>query len=76
MKSTYIHFVQNIFGLLEEKGKTDDTLGSLMSVILSNYADAKARKDYATVDSIRAQVKREGLVIKDSKTGISWDYEE
>ncbi|MFM2285225.1 MAG: hypothetical protein RLZZ543_722 [Bacteroidota bacterium] len=76
MKSTYIHFVENIFGLLEEKGKTDDTLGSLMSVILSNYADAKARKDYATVDDIRAQVKREGLVIKDSKTGISWDYEE
>jgi cysteinyl-tRNA synthetase len=76
MKSTYIHFVENIFGLLEEKGKSDDTLGTLMNVILGDYVDAKSRKDYATVDRIRAQVKLEGLVIKDSKTGISWDYEE
>jgi cysteinyl-tRNA synthetase len=76
MKSTYVHFVENIFGLLEEKGKTGDALNNLMGVIIEDYSDAKSRKDYPTVDRIRAQIKSEGLVIKDSKTGISWDYEE
>jgi cysteinyl-tRNA synthetase len=76
MKSTYVHFVENIFGLLEEKGKTGDALNNLMGVIIEDYSDAKSRKDYSTVDRIRAQIKSEGLVIKDSKTGISWDYEE
>jgi cysteinyl-tRNA synthetase len=76
MKATYTHFVEEIFGLLEEKGKTTDTLNNLMDVILGDYTDAKLRKDYTAVDRIRAQVKTEGLVIKDSKTGISWDYEE
>jgi cysteinyl-tRNA synthetase len=51
-------------------------MNTLMSVILADYSDAKSRKDYATVDRIRAQVKTEGIVIKDSKTGVSWDYEE
>jgi cysteinyl-tRNA synthetase len=47
-----------------------------MGVIIEDYSDAKSRKDYSTVDRIRAQIKSEGLIIKDSKTGISWDYEE
>jgi cysteinyl-tRNA synthetase len=76
MKQTYQTFVTDIFGLLEEKGKSPALLDHLMTVILDSYADAKLRKDYARVDQIRLQVKEEGIVIKDSKTGISWDYEE
>jgi len=76
LRSTYRLFVTDIFGLVEEKGKTEELMNTLMSVILADYSDAKSRKDYATVDRIRAQVKTEGIVIKDSKTGVSWDYEE
>jgi cysteinyl-tRNA synthetase len=76
LRSTYNLFVTDIFGLIEEKGKTNELMNTLMSVILADYSDAKSRKDYATVDRIRAQVKTEGIVIKDSKTGVSWDYEE
>jgi cysteinyl-tRNA synthetase len=76
MKQTYQTFVTDIFGLLEEKGKSPAMLDHLMNVILDGYADAKLRKDYARIDQIRLQVKEEGIVIKDSKTGISWDYEE
>jgi len=72
----YRLFVTDIFGLREEKGKTGDLLNTFMNIILEDYQDAKTRKDYATVDRIRAQVKKEGVVIKDAKTGISWDYEE
>jgi cysteinyl-tRNA synthetase len=76
LKSTYITFVEEIFGLLEEKGKTTGTLDLLMDTILETYKNAKERKDYALVDAIRAKIKAEGIVIKDAKTGISWDYEE
>jgi cysteinyl-tRNA synthetase len=47
-----------------------------MDTILETYKNAKERKDYALVDAIRAKIKSEGIVIKDAKTGISWDYEE
>ncbi len=76
LKTTYITFVEEIFGLLEEKGKTADTLDFLMDAILESYKNAKERKDYPLVDQIRAQIKSEGIVIKDSKTGVTWDYEE
>lgn len=76
LTSTYNLFVTDIFGLLEEPGKPADLLKNLMSVILKDYQSAKERKDYDTVDRIRAQVKLQGIVIKDAKTGISWDYEE
>jgi cysteinyl-tRNA synthetase len=47
-----------------------------METILDSYTDAKSRKDYAMVDRLRAKVKQEGILIKDSKTGVHWDYEE
>jgi cysteinyl-tRNA synthetase len=76
LRSTYELFVVDILGLKEEPGKTGDLMNNLMEVILNDYNEAKTRKDYSTVDRIRAQVKKEGIIIKDSKTGISWDYEE
>jgi cysteinyl-tRNA synthetase len=72
----YRLFVEDIFGLVEEKGKSGDPVNTLMEIIMADYREAKERKDYATVDRIRAQVKKEGIVIKDAKTGITWDYEE
>jgi len=76
LRYTYTLFVEELFGLIEEKGRTVELLDNLMETILESYRDAKERKDYSAVDSIRAHVKRQGILIKDSKTGISWDYEE
>jgi len=76
MKETYEVFVLDIFGLIEEKGRTGELLDNLMETLLDAYKDAKERKDYALVDLIRAKVKKEGILIKDSKTGVHWDYEE
>jgi cysteinyl-tRNA synthetase len=76
MRQTYEVFVKDIFGLIEEKGKSVLLLDHLMETILDAYQEAKARKDYHLVDRIRAQVKREGILIKDAKNGIHWDYEE
>ena len=76
LAETYRVFVEDIFGLIEEKGKSHEMLEHLLTAILISYSNAKERKDYALVDQIRAQIKSEGLVIKDSKTSVTWDYEE
>ena len=76
LKSTYRIFVEDVFGLVEEKYKSENTLNHIMDTLLESYSEAKNRKDYALVDKIRAGIKMEGIVIKDGKNGISWDYEE
>jgi cysteinyl-tRNA synthetase len=73
MKSTYISFVEDILGLVEENNTDFD---HIIEVLLTLYKKAKDEKDYLTVDMIRAEVKKEGIVINDSKKGVSWTYEE
>jgi len=73
VKETYRVLVLDILGLQEES--TADT-GQLFGVLLRFYKEAKEAKDYARVDEIRAEFKKQGIVIKDMKTGVDWAYEE
>jgi len=73
MKTTFISFIEDILGLMEEKAS--DTSG-LITSMLDLYHDAKTAKEYDKVDRIRSFFKSQGLVIKDMKTGIDWAYEE
>jgi cysteinyl-tRNA synthetase len=76
LKKHYILFVEEIFGIDEMAFSKEVDIDSMMNIIIKNYSEAKARKEYAQVDEIRAAVKNLGIVIKDSKTSIIWDYEE
>jgi cysteinyl-tRNA synthetase len=40
------------------------------------YKEAKFKKDFERVDKIRAALKINGIIVKDMKLGISWEYEE
>lgn len=73
LQKTYIDVVENILGLVEEKVNDAD---GFINGLIELYTHAKAHKDYATVDKIRAYFKAEGLLIKDAKHGIDWQYEE
>ncbi len=73
MQKTYIDVVENILGLVEEKITDSD---GFIHNLLELYSEAKAQKDYPKVDKIRAYFKAEGLLIKDSKTTVDWQYEE
>ncbi|TAH27748.1 MAG: cysteine--tRNA ligase [Cytophagales bacterium] len=73
LQKTYIDIVENILGLVEEK--TTNSSG-FINGLLELYSDAKNQKDYAKVDKIRSYFKSEGLLIKDSKTLVDWQYEE
>lgn len=64
--------VLEVLGLKDEKPADAD---ALLEVVLDFYKKAKAEKDYAQVDAIRAALKKQNLVLKDSKTGVDWSYE-
>ena len=78
-KATFNFILQNfrtlvldVLGLKDEKPADAD---ALLEVVLDFYKKAKAEKDYAQVDAIRAALKKQNLVLKDSKTGVDWSYE-
>ena len=76
LRTTYITFVEDIFGLKEEKNLNPHLVDNLLDLLLAMYANAKKTKDYTTVDLIRARAKKEGFVIKDTKEEVEWGYEE
>jgi cysteinyl-tRNA synthetase len=76
LKNTYILFVEEILGLKEEKYTNPNILDEVLHTLLQTYSEAKNKKEYATVDLIRKEVKKQGIIIKDTKEGVEWGYEE
>jgi cysteinyl-tRNA synthetase len=59
----------------ESSERGDELLGvvdSLVSLVLEQRQAARARKDYATADSIRDELAQSGLVIEDTPSGPRW----
>ncbi|MCV9388592.1 cysteine--tRNA ligase [Reichenbachiella ulvae] len=73
MKETYESFVLDVLGLKEE---TNVDVDELMDIVIKEYAEAKADKNYDKVDALRSSLKEQGIMLKDMKTGIDWAYEE
>ena len=73
MKTTFIEVVENVLGLVDEPPQIHE---KALSVILKNYQEAKAAKDYDKVDAIRADFKEMGIAVKDMRDRIEWAYEE
>ena len=71
--ATYRTFVQDILGLREESKANAE---ELLHLTLGFYTEAKATKAYDKVDEIRAALKGQGIVIKDTKAGVEWAYSE
>jgi cysteinyl-tRNA synthetase len=57
-------------------GRSDERLStavsSLVSALLEQRAEARARKDFATADAIRDQLKAAGIEIEDPPQGPKW----
>ena len=71
--ATYRAFVQDVLGLREETAVDPE---QLIALTLGFYSEAKADKAYDKVDVIRAALKTQGIVIKDTKAGVEWAYSE
>jgi cysteinyl-tRNA synthetase len=70
---TYRMFVQDVLGLQDEPRANVE---ELLALTLGFYSEAKADKAYDKVDVIRAALKNQGIVIKDTKAGVEWAYSE
>jgi cysteinyl-tRNA synthetase len=71
--AAYRTVVTDILGLQDEPRANAE---QLLALTLSFYAEAKADKAYDKVDLIRAALKGQGIVIKDTKAGVEWAYSE
>lgn len=65
--------VTDILGLRDEPRASAE---ELLALTLGFYQEAKTSKAYDKVDQIRAALKGQGIVIKDTKTGVEWAYSE
>ena len=71
--AAYRALVTDVLGLRDEPRANAE---ELLALTLSFYAEAKADKAYDKVDVIRAALKDQGIVIKDTKAGVEWAYSE
>jgi cysteinyl-tRNA synthetase len=66
-------FTEDILGLKSEIGGNMDILDGTVKLLIEIRKEAKSKKDYATSDKIRLQLKEMGIQLKDEKDGtVSW----
>ena len=79
LRQTYELFYSDILGLKPETGASaalssgrEAAFARAVDLLLEIRAQAKANKDWATSDKIRAELTAAGFEIKDGKTGTEW----
>lgn len=73
LKNLFDVFLFEILGMKYEKsGASGDEVNQLMELLLSLRAEAKAKKDFAVSDKIRAELLKLNYAIKDDKDGTRW----
>ncbi len=73
---TFINFNEKVLGVSDTHINNDQNFLPMVEEWMITYREARAEKNFAMVDLIRDKFKKNGLLIKDSKTGSSWGYEE
>ena len=71
--TAYRALVADVLGLRDEPRANAE---ELLALALGFYSEAKADKAYDKVDVIRAALKGQGIVIKDTRAGVEWAYSE
>ena len=78
LKKLYHDLVFTILGLKKENesaGKDHEVLGTVLDMVMSIRTEAKQKKDWATSDKIRDELKAAGVNVKDTKEGYEWSVE-
>jgi len=75
LNSIFNTFVSDILGLKDETaGESDEKLTSdLMNIIIGLRQDARNKKEWAVSDHIRDELKKAGIMINDTKDGVTWE---
>lgn len=75
LKETYMGFVKDVLGLLEEEQKESNHLDAAMDILLKIRAEAKLKKNYSLSDEIRDELAKAGIKVMDSKDGSTYSIE-
>ena len=76
LKNLFDIFLFEILGMKNEKPESSgEEVNELMKLLLALRAEAKAKKDFALSDKIRAELLKLNYTIKDEKDGVSWGRE-
>lgn len=75
LKELFSQFVFDVLGLMPEQKETgnNDIANNIMEVLLELRQEAKTNKNYALADSIRDNLAKINITIKDSKEGATWE---
>lgn len=69
-------FLEDIFGLRNVSEADNEKLRDVMQLLINIRKEARSRKDFVTSDTIRNQLARIGILLKDEKDGsASWSVE-
>ncbi|MDQ7792584.1 MAG: cysteine--tRNA ligase [Clostridia bacterium] len=58
--------------VLEEEAGSDDLVAQLLDLIIGVRQEARKKKDFATSDRIRDELKAIGIIIEDTPQGVRW----
>lgn len=77
LRKLYHDFVFDILGLAPEpvSGESNKVLGKVLDMVMNIRTDAKQKKDWATSDKIRDELKAAGVQVKDTTDGYEWNLE-
>jgi cysteinyl-tRNA synthetase len=76
LKSTFKTLTVDILGLIDEQtegSKHAELTGKLIELLLNMRLQAKANKDFAASDSIRDELTKLGVTVRDRKDGFDWE---
>ncbi|MCU0236847.1 MAG: cysteine--tRNA ligase [Acidobacteria bacterium] len=69
----YLERVNSVLGVLEEKGEA--ALDAEIEERIRLRENARREKDFARADEIRAELKKQGIVLLDTPAGVKWKRE-
>jgi cysteinyl-tRNA synthetase len=69
----YLERVNSVLGVLEEKGEA--ALDAQIEERIRLRETARREKDFARADELRAELKKQGIVLMDTAGGVKWKRE-
>ncbi len=69
----YVERVNSVLGVLEEKGEA--ALDAQIEERIRLRETARREKDFARADEMRAELKKQGIVLMDTPGGVKWKRE-
>ena len=75
LKTLFSEFVFDILGLQDESSSTGNQklTDDLIGIISNLRLEARERKDWPLSDRIREDLKKAGVILKDTKDGAEWE---